>query len=104
MVLESDLLVERDGKYELARTLTHLAIPSSLQDALMARLDRLRDGKGVAQWGAAIGREFSYELIKTLISDDEANDGLKELLDLGVIYKRKRTMQTTIIFKNALIK
>jgi len=104
MVLESDLLVERGGKYELARTLTHLAIPSSLQDALMARLDRLRDGKGVAQWGATIGREFSYELIKTLLSDDAANDGLKELLDLGVIYKRKRTLQTTFIFKHALIR
>ncbi len=103
MVVESDLLVKGDGKYELVRAVSNLAIPSSLQDSLMARLDRLRDGKGVAQWGAAIGREFSYELIKALLPDDAAANGLKELIDLGVIYKRKRTRQTTFIFKHALI-
>jgi predicted ATPase len=64
MVVEPDLLVKSDGKYELVRAVSNLAIPSSLQDSLMAQLDRLRDGKGVAQWGAAIGREFSCELIK----------------------------------------
>jgi len=103
MVLESDLLVQSDGRYELVRAVTNLAIPSSLQDSLMARLDRLRDGKGVAQWGAIIGREFSYELIKSLLPDEVADNGLKELLDLGVIYKRKRTLQTIFIFKHALI-
>ncbi len=103
MVLESDLLAKREGKYELVRPLSNLAIPSSLQDSLLARLDRLRDGKSVAQWGAAIGREFSYELIKALLPDEIADNGLKELLDLEVIYKRKRTLQTTFIFKHALI-
>ena len=103
MVLESDLLVKSDGHYELVRTVTNLAIPSSLQDSLLARLDRLRDGKGVAQWGATIGREFSYELIKALLPDEIADNGLKELLELGVIYKRKRTLQTIFIFKHALI-
>lgn len=103
MVLESDLLVKSDGHYELVRAVTNLAIPSSLQDSLLARLDRLRDGKDVAQWGATIGREFSYELIKALLPDETADNGLKELLELGVIYKRKRTLQTIFIFKHALI-
>lgn len=103
MVLESDLLVKSNGHYELVRTVRNLAIPSSLQDSLLARLDRLRDGKGVAQWGATIGREFSYELIKALLPDEIADNGLKELLELGIIYKRKRTLQTMFIFKHALI-
>ncbi|MGR9090078.1 MAG: DUF6596 domain-containing protein [Gammaproteobacteria bacterium] len=103
MVLESDLLIKSDSHYELVRAVTNLAIPSSLQDSLLARLDRLRDGKGVAQWGATIGREFSYELIKVLLPDEIADNGLKELLELGIIYKRKRTLQTIFIFKHALI-
>lgn len=103
MVLESDLLVKSNGHYELVRAVTNLAIPSSLQDSLLARLDRLRDGKVVAQWGATIGREFSYELIKALLPDEIADNGLKELLELGIIYKRKRTLQTIFIFKHALI-
>ncbi|MFT4583590.1 MAG: class 3 adenylate cyclase [Gammaproteobacteria bacterium] len=104
MVLESDLLVKNEGKYELVRAVANLAIPSSLEDSLMARLDRLADGKGVAQWGATIGREFSYELIQALLPDEVAANGLKELLDLGIIYKRKRTLQTTFLFKHALIR
>jgi class 3 adenylate cyclase/predicted ATPase len=104
MVLESDLLVKSDGKYELVRAVANLAIPSSLQDSLMARLDRLADGKIVAQWGATIGREFSYELIQALLPDEVASNGVKELLDLGIIYKRKRTLQTTFLFKHALIR
>lgn len=103
MVLESDLLHKRDGVYELTGELSELEIPSSLQDSLMARLDRLHDGKQVARWGATIGREFSYEIIKALLPDDVTDNGLKELLDLGVIYKRKRTRQTSFIFKHALI-
>jgi class 3 adenylate cyclase/tetratricopeptide (TPR) repeat protein len=104
MVIESDLLVNNDSKYELVRALSNLAIPSSLQDSLMARLDRLSDGKVVAQWGATIGREFSFELIHALLPDETATNGLKELIDLGVIYKRKRTLQTTFLFKHALIR
>ena len=104
MVLESDFLIKGDRKYELVRTLENLAIPSSLQDSLMARLDRLTDGKVVAQWGATIGREFSYELIHALLPDEAAANGLKELVDLGIIYKRKRTRQTSFIFKHALIR
>ena len=59
-VLESGLLREEGGAYVLATALTPLAIPSTLQDSLMARLDRLAPVKEIAQIGAAIGREFSY--------------------------------------------
>ena len=71
-VLESGLLREENGAYVLAAALTPLAIPSTLQDSLMARLDRLAPVKEIAQIGAAIGREFSYRLLEAVIADPGA--------------------------------
>ena len=65
-VLESDLLREETGAYVLRAALTPLAIPSTLQDSLMARLDRLAPVRETAQIGAAIGREFSYRLLEAV--------------------------------------
>ena len=59
MVLESGLLQEREGSYVLAGPLPPLAIPATLYDTLMARLDRLGPAKQVAQLGAVLGREFA---------------------------------------------
>src|SRR6516165_6447945 len=64
-VLEGGLLQERDGHYVLDRPLPALAIPTTLHDSLMARLDRLAPVREVAQIGAVVGREFSYELLKS---------------------------------------
>src|SRR5262249_14050984 len=61
MVLESGLLQEHAERYELTGPLPPLAIPTTLHDSLMARLDRLATVKGLAQLGATLGREFSYE-------------------------------------------
>src|SRR6516164_3408943 len=66
MVLESGLLVEQEGVYELTSPLPALAIPSTLYDSLMTRLDRLGTAKGVAQLAATIGREFSYDLLREI--------------------------------------
>ena len=65
-VLESGLLREENGAYILALALTPLAIPSTLQNSLMGRLDRLAPVKEIAQIGAAIGREFSYRLLEAV--------------------------------------
>src|SRR5262249_11741283 len=59
-ILESGHLQEIDGHYELRDALTSLTIPATLQDSLMARLDRLVTAKAVAQYAAVIGRQFSY--------------------------------------------
>ena len=64
MVLESGLVKAQEGRYVLVEPLPALAIPMTLHDSLMARLDRLGAAKEVAQLGATIGREFSYELIQ----------------------------------------
>src|SRR5262249_26860899 len=71
-VLEADILVADNGGYRLAGPLPPLAIPDTLQDSLMARLDRLAPVKEVSQIGAAIGREFSYSLVRALVGRDEA--------------------------------
>ena len=71
-VLESGLLIEDGDAFRLDGPLPPLAIPSTLQDSLMARLDRLATVKEIAQIGAAIGREFSYPLLNAVVGRDEA--------------------------------
>ena len=71
-VLESGLLRQAGERYELIGSLPPLAIPSTLQDSLLARLDRLAPVKEVAQIGAVIGREFSYELLAATRADGRA--------------------------------
>src|SRR5262245_37015189 len=68
MVVESDLVREVNGHYELSDPLPPLAIPSTLQDSLMARLDRLATVREIAQVGATIGREFNYDLLHVVSS------------------------------------
>ena len=81
------------------------AIPTTLQDSLMARLDRLSDGKNVAQHGAACGREFSYELLLA-ISDrpqQELEKGLSQLIDAELLYPRGVPPKARYTFKHVLI-
>jgi predicted ATPase len=65
-ILESGYLKETDGHYELVGSLSTFAIPATLQDSLMARLDRLVTAKAVAQYAAVIGRQFSYALLQAV--------------------------------------
>ena len=104
-VLESGLLREREGSYELTGPLPPLAIPATLQDSLMARLDRLATVKEVAQLGAVLGRAFSYELLRTASQLDEATlqHGLAQLVEAELLYQRGVLPQATFIFKHALI-
>src|SRR3989454_12041385 len=71
MVLESGLLQEREDRYALTGPLPPLAIPTTLHDSLMARLDRLAAVNGLAQLGATLGREVSYELRQAVSPWDE---------------------------------
>src|SRR5262249_9075547 len=70
-VLEAGILAEDPEGYRLDGPLPPLAIPETLQDSLMARLDRLAPLRDIAQIGAAIGREFSYSLLRALVERDE---------------------------------
>ena len=105
MVLESGLLQEREERYELTGPLPPLAIPATLHDSLMARLDRLAAVKGLAQLGATLGREFSYELLQAVSPWDEATlqRGLHQLVEAEFLYQRGLPPQATYLFKHALI-
>jgi predicted ATPase len=104
-LLESDLLTEQDERYELAGPLPPLAIPSTLHDSLMARLDRLSTTKSLAQLGAAIGREFSFGLLRAVApwSDTVLDDGLQQLVSAEFLYQRGAPPDATYRFKHALI-
>lgn len=104
-VLESGLLGESQGNYVLAGPLPPLAVPSSLQDALMARLDRLSAVKEVAQIGAAIGREFAYELLLavTRLGADELAQAMSRLVAAELVFVRGEPPEATYIFKHALL-
>jgi predicted ATPase len=105
MVLESGLVKEKDGHYELAESLPSLAIPTTLQDSLMARLDRQGVGKPVAQLGATLGREFSYGVLQAVAPLDEATlqQGLEQLVCAEILYQRGLPPQAQYVFKHALI-
>ena len=104
-VLESGLLQEIEGAYELAGPLPPLAIPTTLQDSLMARLDRLATVKAVAQLGATIGRQFGYELLRAVSPLDDATlqQHLRQLVEAELLYQRGVPPQATYLFKHALI-
>jgi predicted ATPase len=105
MLLESGLVREEADRYVLTAPLPPLAIPSTLQDSLMARLDRLATARAVAQLGAVLGREFTDELIQAIAPMDEATvqRGLAQLVDAELLYQRGRPPQATYRFKHALI-
>src|SRR5205823_603744 len=104
-MLESGFLKGVDHRYELTGALSTFAIPATLQDSLMARLDRLVSAKGVAQMGATIGRQFAYELLQA-VSQLEASTLQRELgrlVKAEIVYQRGLPPQATYIFKHALI-
>ena len=105
MVLESGLLQEREEHYELTGPLPPLAIPATLHDSLMARLDRLATVKGLAQLGATLGREFAYDLLQAVSPWDEATlqRGLQQLVEAEFLYQQGLPPQATYLFKHALI-
>ena len=105
MVLESALLQEREGRYELTGPLLTLAIPATLHDSLMARLDRLATVKAMAQLGATIGRTFTYELLRAVAPWDEESlqRGLHQLVEAEFLYQRGLPPNASYLFKHALI-
>jgi class 3 adenylate cyclase/predicted ATPase len=105
MIIGSGLLEERGDSYQLVGELPAMAIPSTLQDSLMARLDRLSSVKEIAQIAAVIGREFSYELIRYVHPLEEAflRHALMELLDEEIIDQPAGETNANYHFKHALV-
>jgi class 3 adenylate cyclase len=104
-VLESGLLIDAGNHYALTAPMPSLAIPATLQDSLMARLDRLAPVKEVAQTAAVIGREFSHELIAAVspLAVAELDAALDQLVASGLIFRRGTAPEATYSFKHALV-
>src|SRR5882762_9872113 len=104
-LLESGVLRETPDRYVLDGPLPPLAIPTTLQASLVARLDRLGPVKDVAQIGAAIGREFSHELISaaSALAPTDLDGALERLTASGLISRRGTPPDATYSFKHALV-
>lgn len=104
-VLESGLLQERADRYGLVGPLPPFAIPTTLQDSLLARLDRLGAAKEVAQVGSVIGRDFSYEAVAALASFQGAalDQMLRKLVAAELVHQRGHPPRATYTFKHALV-
>ena len=104
-VLESGLLQDSGDRYELSGPLPALAIPSTLQDSLMARLDRFARVKELAQVGAAIGRTFSHRLLAAVspLGGNEIESALGQLVESELVFRRGMPPDASYIFKHALV-
>jgi class 3 adenylate cyclase/tetratricopeptide (TPR) repeat protein len=105
-VLETGLLQERDDHYVLNHPLPSMAIPTTLHASLMARLDRLAPVREVAQIGAVVGREFSYELLNTVagLPKGRLEEALAQLVRSELIFRRGEVPQAIYAFKHALVR
>jgi class 3 adenylate cyclase/tetratricopeptide (TPR) repeat protein len=105
-VLASALVEDTPAGYLLHGPLQTLAIPSTLQDSLMARLDRLAPAKEIAQVAAVIGREFSHALLAQVLQMPAAQleQALDELLRAELVFRRGTPAEAGYAFKHALIR
>lgn len=105
MVMNSNLLENIDGEYALQHPLPSLAIPESLQDSLMARLDQLDLAKEVAQLSATLGRRFTHKLLAAAsgLSESQLHTSILKLLDAELIYQRGIAPDCVYEFKHAMV-
>ncbi|MGZ3338376.1 MAG: AAA family ATPase [Reyranella sp.] len=104
-ILESGDLVERGNRYHYAGASFSVAIPETLRDSLMARLDRFAPVKRIAQVGAVIGREFAYELVAEIemMSEAALADVLSRLVASELAFCRGEIPDAVYTFKHALV-
>ena len=104
-VISSGALTELEDRYELAGPLPSGLIPATVQDSLMARIDRLGPDKPVAQLAATIGRESSFELIQAVLGlpPGSLTPALRRMVELGLVTEEGSPPTATYTFSHALI-
>ena len=104
-VVESGMLTDAGDRYTAAGPMPALAIPTTLHASLLARLDRLAPVREVAQIGAALGRQFSHELISAVapMPRQQLDDALAQLVSAELIYRRGTPPDAEYTFKHALV-
>jgi predicted ATPase len=104
-VLESGLLADAGDHYEVAGPLPPLAIPATLHDSLMARLDRLAPVKELAQTAAVIGDEFSHALLAAVADQpqEQLRSALDQLVASELVFRRGDPPDAIYTFKHAMV-
>lgn len=105
VILESSVLEESGDEYRLARSLSSVTIPSTLQDSLMARLDNLGGAKEVAQLASVIGREFTFQLLSAItpLDTEILKFELAALVNADLVHQRGFFPRARFTFKHALV-
>jgi predicted ATPase len=106
VALDHAVLHESGDRYVARGPVAPLAIPTSLQASLLARLDRLTPIRDVAQIAAALGRQFSHELISAVAAmpREQLDDALTQLVHAELIFRRGMPPDAEYTFKHALVK
>ncbi|MFB9265631.1 AAA family ATPase [Bradyrhizobium erythrophlei] len=104
-VIESGMLADAGDRFDARGPLPQLAIPTSLQASLLARLDRLAPVREMAQIGAALGRSFSHELISAVAAmpQQQVDDALAQLVRAELVFQRGTPPDAEYTFKHALV-
>ena len=104
-VLNSGLLAVENDRFTLYGPLPPLAVPATLHDSLMARLDRMSAVKQVAQLAATLGRTFTLELLGAVspMPAQVLEHALAQLVNAEVMYREDRPPDAIFHFKHALL-
>ncbi|NNF33902.1 MAG: AAA family ATPase, partial [Saprospiraceae bacterium] len=105
MVLGSELLLEKEDTYEVLGSIKDISIPSTLQDSLLARLDRLSNVKEIVQMGSVLGREFSFSMMDLMVPGEKSETlrALDKLVNEEILYIKESGSDAVFQFKHALI-
>ncbi|KIC08856.1 hypothetical protein RA19_18555 [Leisingera sp. ANG-M1] len=105
-IVETGMLGTTGITNDAGISLDNVAVPATLHDSLMARLDRLHGVKEVAQTAAVIGRAFDYQTLAALSEQDDATlqGALDRLVDAELVFRRRTGVHATYLFKHALVR
>ncbi len=105
MVIESDIVIEREDYFDLTRPFQSLTIPTTMHDTILARFAKLTTAKPIAQVAATIGREFSFDMLRVVSGVDEPVllQELNRLIASGLLYRRGFANKAKYVFKHPLV-